>query len=444
MADQPSSAHAIPPELAPRLTQFAMDNASIAIYWVGPDARIHYANHHACEMLGYGKDEIVGLSIPDLDPNYPMARWQDHWQSLKRDMTQSFETQHRCKGGKLIDVWVVANYVALDHHEYNVGFARDITDRKRIEATLLENEEFFRLISENVDDFIAVLDLEGRRLYNNRAYASLFGDYEALKGTDSFQEVHPEDRERIRLLFKKTVLSGVGHRAEFRFVLPDGSIRYMESSGSLVRNSRGDPMRVVVISHDVTERKLAETEIHDLAFQDALTKLPNRRVLRDRLEQIMAMTHRSHLYNALMFLDLDNFKSLNDVYGHDAGDQLLVEVSSRLKTCIREMDTAARFGGDEFMVLLDELGANEQVSRERAARVADKIRSALAAPYRLTVRHNEDAEQAITHRCTPSIGVALFNGHDATADEIIIRADKAMYLSKAAGGNQFQFYRAAD
>ncbi len=372
MDDELAGQHAIPPELQSRLTQFAMDHASIEIYWVGIDARIHYANNFACALLGSSRDELLQLSIPDLDPNYPMERWDEHWQALRRDRTQSFETLHRRKDGALFPVEVVANYVRLDGLEFNVGFARDVSARKRAESALQEKEEFFRLISENVEDFIAVLDLDGRRVYNNPSYANLFGATGAQRGSDSFREIHPEDRERIRELFQKTVETGTGHRAEFRFVLPDGNIRHMESSGALIRDMHGAPLRVIVVSRDVTERKQAEELIHDLAFHDALTRLPNRSLLIDRLEQVMASSTRSGHHSALMFLDLDNFKPLNDEHGHGAGDGLLVEAASRLRKCVREIDTVARFGGDEFVVVLHELHADMAQSVSEAAAVAER------------------------------------------------------------------------
>jgi diguanylate cyclase (GGDEF)-like protein/PAS domain S-box-containing protein len=428
------------PELRSKLMQFAMDNASIEIYWLCSDARICYANDHARKTLGYTEDEILQLSLPDLDPNYPMGRWGEHWRELKRDKTQSFETLHKRKDGAVYPVEVVANYVCFDGHEYNVGFAKDITKRKRAEDALHEKEEFFRMITENANDFIAVLDLEGRRLYNNPSYIKLFGGAEALKGTDSFNDIHPDDRERIRQLFRKTVQSGMGHRAEFRFLLEDGSIRYMESSGGLIRNSRGDPLRVMVVSHDITERKRAENRIRDLAFHDSLTKLPNRRLLGDRLAQIMAVSKRSGLYSALMFLDLDNFKPLNDEHGHGAGDMLLIEAASRIKSCVREMDTVARFGGDEFMVMLNELDADKTQSAAKAATVAEKIRTALARPYLIHIHHDGNAEAAIEHSCTSSIGVVMFINHESSAEELIRGADKAMYQAKEAGRNQIHFY----
>jgi len=316
----------------------------------------------------------------------------------------------------------------------------DITDRKRKDETLREKEEFFRMIAENTDDFIAVLDLTGRRLYNNPTYGRLFGDTDSLKGTDSFAEIHQDDREHVKRVFREIVLSGIGQRTDFRFLLPDGSIRHMESRGGLIRDSQGHASRVVVVSRDITERKLAEEKIQNLAFHDALTELPNRRLLNDRLIQTMAASKRSGHFAALMFIDLDNFKPLNDQHGHAAGDLLLEEVARRITGCVREVDTVSRFGGDEFVVLLSELDIDKAKSVAEAGIVAEKIRVALAEPYVLLLQQQDKEESTITHRCTSSIGVVMFIDHEFSADDILKHADFAMYQAKDGGRNAIRFF----
>lgn len=184
---------------------------------------------------------------------------------------------------------------------------------------------------------------------------------------------------------------------------------------------------------DITERKVAEDKIKYLAFYDQLTGLPNRRLFNDRLQQAMAASKRNGLYGALMFLDLDNFKPLNDRHGHAVGDLLLSEVAKRLKAGVREMDTVARFGGDEFVVMLSELATGADDSAAQAKLVGEKIRLALATPYRLTVKNEETGDTVITHRCTVSIGAALFLDHESNRGDILKRADTAMYQAKADG-----------
>ncbi|MFH1043979.1 MAG: sensor domain-containing diguanylate cyclase [Pseudomonadota bacterium] len=310
---------------------------------------------------------------------------------------------------------------------------------KRADGREPRSEEFFRMIVENSEDFFAVIDLQGRRLYNSPSYAGLFGDVEPLKGSDSFAEIHPADLELVKRAFKDTVQSGRGHRLNFRFVLGNGNIRYMESCGTLIRNSQGQASRVVVVSRDISERMENEQKIHNLAFYDALTQLPNRRLLSDRLDQAMATSKRSGRYGALMFLDLDNFKLLNDTHGHTIGDLLLPEVGRRITGCLREMDTVARFGGDEFVLVLCELDKDKAKSVLLSRVVAEKVHAVLAGRYELKCQRENEVEAAIEYHGTASIGVALFINHEASREDIIKQADMAMYQAKAAGRNSIRF-----
>ena len=177
-----------------------------------------------------------------------------------------------------------------------------------------------------------------------------------------------------------------------------------------------------------------------LAFEDTLTRLPNRRLMNDRLNQAMAASYRSGRYGALMMLDLDNFKPLNDAHGHLAGDLLLNEVAQRLIECVRKTDTVARVGGDEFVVLLGELDAGEAESANQAADVAEKIRASLAVPYQLVLNEKGQATVQVQHRCSASIGVALFLNHETSQSDLLKCADSAMYRAKEAGRNAVRFY----
>lgn len=154
----------------------------------------------------------------------------------------------------------------------------------------------------------------------------------------------------------------------------------------------------------------------------------------------MAASSRSGCYGALIFLDLDNFKPLNDTHGHAVGDLLLSEAGDRLTGCVRETDTVARFGGDEFVVILRDLTPDKAASISQARIVAEKIRSALSEPYRLPIRHEGQSDDVIEHRCTASIGVSMFINHEASQDDILKWADKAMYQAKEAGRNSIWFY----
>ncbi|MDR3414510.1 MAG: GGDEF domain-containing protein [Formivibrio sp.] len=310
----------------------------------------------------------------------------------------------------------------------------NITQLKLAENALREQLEFFHLIAENIGDFIAVFDSHGQQLYNSPSYVKFFGDTNAMDGSNAYAKTHPEDRERLKQIFRETVQTGEGRQTHYRILMANGDIREMESAGSVIRDNQGQVERVLVVSRDVTERKLVEDQVRQLAFHDALTKLPNRRLLNDRLSQAVAASNRRAHFAALMFLDLDNFKQLNDVHGHAVGDLLLVQVADRLKACVREMDTVARFGGDEFVVMISELDADHKESMAQAGLIAEKVRATLATPYLLTVSSEGLPDTHIEYRCTASIGVALFANHHSSKD-ILKWADSAMYQAKATGRN---------
>jgi len=203
----------------------------------------------------------------------------------------------------------------------------------------------------------------------------------------------------------------------------------------------GSITHYVGVLNDITSRKAAEEKVRTLAFYDILTQLPNRSLLIDRINHSMVASDRSSHYCAALFLDLDNFKSLNDTHGHEMGDLLLAEVASRIRKCVREMDTVSRFGGDEFVVILTELAEDKAKSRKEAGVIAEKIRTSLAQPYRLTAHHEKSGVKfTIDHDCTSSIGCAVFLDHEASYSDILRWADMAMYEAKDAGGNTIRFH----
>ena len=291
-----------------------------------------------------------------------------------------------------------------------------------------ENESFFRTITENVDDLIALLDTKGRRIYNSPSYHQVFGQEEIKPGSDSFSEIHPEDRDHVRSVFFKTVATGVGERIEFRFLLNDGSIRYMESQGSVIRNLDGKVSKVIVVSRDITERKKFEQQLLHTTHHDVLTGLPNRILLNDRLKLAIATAQRNKGQKlALMFIDLDNFKQINDTLGHIIGDQLLAESASRIHGCLRASDTVARIGGDEFVVLLPSVKTPAE-----AKGVAENIRNAICQPVKL----NGHSVSVST-----SIGIALYPENGKDEDALLRNADAAMYLAKQSGRNTVMCFK---
>jgi diguanylate cyclase (GGDEF)-like protein/PAS domain S-box-containing protein len=329
----------------------------------------------------------------------------------------------------------------------------DITEMKHMEQALYEGEERYRAMVDWSPEAINVLR-DGKFIYVNPAAIEMYGATAAheLLGRASSDRVHPDDLHIAQARMNRLTTQRVNApMAEMRFFKLDGSEIVVQAQAKSI-DYEGAPA-VHVAWRDITERKKAEAALREsrermqiadqvlhFAFHDTLTNLPNRRVLNDRIHQTMVTSKRSACYGALMFLDLDNFKSLNDAHGHAAGDLLLIEAAQRLKNCVREMDTVARFGGDEFVVMLSQLNTDRAESTSQARTVAEKISVMLAQPYQLTVPREGQADLSVDHLCTVSIGVALFINDDASHDEILKWADTAMYQAKKTGPSLIHFH----
>ena len=211
----------------------------------------------------------------------------------------------------------------------------------------------------------------------------------------------------------------------------DGTALEVEGRWTLVCDEQGAPESVLAINSDIRQRKATEREIQRLAFYDPLTGLPNRMLLMDRIDHALAMAQRRNMAGAVLFIDLDNFKTLNDTLGHDKGDLLLQQVAQRLTTCVRGVDTVARLGGDEFVVMVEELSAEPDELARHARQVGEKVLSVLAAPYALA---------GYQYSSTPSIGIAPFTGAHTSVGEVLKQADLAMYQAKTAGRNTLRFF----
>ncbi|GAB3546865.1 EAL domain-containing protein [Noviherbaspirillum agri] len=233
------------------------------------------------------------------------------------------------------------------------------------------------------------------------------------------------DRIRSALMRKEPV------SAELINYTKAGDEFWLELDIVPVTNGAGEVTHYAAIQRDITQRKSNEQEIERLAFYDSLTGLPNRRLLLDRLQHALALAGRNRHSGALLFIDLDNFKTLNDTLGHDKGDLLLQQIAQRLAACVRKSNTVARFGGDEFVVMLEELSPKARIAAAQAEFVAEKILASFHEPFQLG---------GYDYHSTPSIGVALFNKHDNNLEELLKRADLAMYQAKASGRNAIRFF----
>lgn len=342
-----------------------------------------------------------------------------------------FEVDVRLRG--LENTWHWFNIYgkkAADHSM--LGAYRNIDARKSTELALRESEERLRQVMDATGEGIWDWDVQTPFVRHNAAWSRIFGlGQEAADHEIEFVQslIHPEDIDRIRQALADCLSRNTPFVAEYRMRHANGWYLWISAKGRVVeRSPEGIALRMVGALQDISESKRIEEEYRRLALFDTLTGLPNRRLLIDRLQQAIAQNRRNASLGALMFIDLDRFKEVNDTLGHDHGDQLLIEVGKRLNACLRKMDTVARLGGDEFVLMLPQL-ANDSVAAWRDAEaVAAKVQNILGEPYRLG---------AHCHESTPSIGLTLFAGvAEENVEAILKRADDAMYESKRAGRNR--------
>jgi diguanylate cyclase (GGDEF)-like protein/PAS domain S-box-containing protein len=315
-----------------------------------------------------------------------------------------------------------------------------LSDNVASMSNLRESEEVYRQLFERHNVVMLLIDYESCVIVDANPAAVQFYGYplESLRGMD-VSKINTQPESEINEQRQQAAL-GFQTQFVFKHRLANNEIRTVEVHISTV-DYRGKNLFFSII-HDITLRQQSDEMMLSLAFRDHLTQLPNRRLFNDRLTQIMTACRRSGQHAALIMLDLDNFKPLNDEHGHSVGDLMLMSVSDRLNNCVRGIDTVARLGGDEFVVMLNELDRDPLAAKAQVAVVAEKIRAALSAPYTFNLADDGIAEATVEHLCTASIGVMLFNGSEHNEDQIIKYTDDAMYEAKQAGRNQIRFHNA--
>ncbi len=326
------------------------------------------------------------------------------------------------------------------------GFYRRVryldTKREIAQRQLTERDALFKNYFELGRVGMCITSSDHRWLRVNRSLCDMLGySREELTHMTWTELTHPDDLNLDLAQFQRLTAGEIeSYDLDKRFVHKNGNFVHTHLTVTCQRKPDGEPDYVIASVDDITERKKMEEQVRQLAFYDPLTHLPNRRLLGDRLTQTLANGKRTGLYCALMFLDLDNFKPVNDKHGHEAGDLLLQEVANRLKGCVREIDTVARFGGDEFVVVLSELNADKTISTTQARGVAEKVRAILAEPHKLKVSQEGKEGRTVEHHCSVSIGVVVFINHEASPEDVLKWADDTMYQAKIAGRNSIRFY----
>ncbi|PPD29991.1 MAG: hypothetical protein CTY19_16485 [Methylomonas sp.] len=409
-----------------------LNNLADGIYLIRTsDQTIVFTNPRIEQMFGYQPDELLGkhVSIVNAPANEDQLLTHDAIVSeLERTGVWSGEVLNIKKDGSTF--WCYASVTTFDHPEFGrvwVSEYQDITERKqsehqlRIAATAFEAHEG-----------MVITDADTVILQVNQAFTQTTGylPEEAIGQTPRILKSGLHDAGFYSGMWSIIVKTG-SWQGEIWNRRKNGEIYPELLTITSVKNAHGEVTNYIANINDITERKYSEDKIKYLAYYDQLTELPNRTLLYDRLKKAFAVSARSDLYGALLFIDLDNFKTLNDTLGHHVGDLLLQQVAQRLSMSIREGDTVARLGGDEFVIILENLSVSSGEATTQSASIGKKILTTLTMPYTL---------DSHTYLSTPSIGFALFNGHCVPIDSLMQQADIAMYQAKAAGRNTLRFF----
>lgn len=399
------------------------DSLPALISHLDRDERYQFANRYFEPLLGLRPEDLVGKTLAESrDADY-YRQLQPHLARVLKGESITFESRLPIHGelrhfqqNFVPDIGKSGDVLGF----YSVTF--DITDRKRAEDRLRTSENRLQAITDNLPVLISCVDRNHRLTFANQTFEDWTGiDHLTAVGKPLKEVLGPVLYEQ-RVAELDAALRG--QRVEFELVSEAlGVTRYLQKTYVPDVQPDGSVGGVYCLSSDVTSLKLAEQRLERLARVDSLTGLPNRRQFEDRLAQAMARSRRSKRPMALIFLDVDHFKQINDTHGHGMGDAVLKEFASRLEHCIRTTDTAARLAGDEFVVILEGLNAVEEVTA-----VAAKLGGAIRQPMHF------DGQ---TLRVTSSMGFAFFEGHGGSVDAIIARADKALYRAKAAGRDTF-------
>lgn len=392
------------------------------------------ANHAAGQFYGFSLEELLGLHYSLLTAPDDQDRVRYHFDLAAAGKAQQYECRVLRKDGTTGYFDFTEVPIRTEGEIVGVyGIGRDITQRKEAEQALAESEERFKLLAQTTNDVVWDWDIATGVFHWNEGIYTVFGysDHQVPADITQWQQhVHPEDRSRVMAGLNHTVLgSGYYWTDDYRYLKGDGSYAYIHNRGSILRTPEGTPVRMIGALVDMTPVKRTEERLTYLAQNDALTGLANRSLFYDHLHLAVNRAARSSRQVALMFLDLDRFKEVNDELGHDVGDEVLKEVAKRLKQCLRETDLVSRLGGDEFTIIIEDV-----VDVESVAHVAEKIVEAVSSPIHAS-RHEVFV--------STSIGISLYPTDAVRIEDLTKQADSAMYHAKRQGRNHYQFYAGA-
>jgi len=433
--------------VSPQGVVFSTNKPEWLLHTYGAESQERISQIRDSRQFGTSFDHIAPVPLP-IDPDARIAElsgdqyvlqthaldWNDssgEWRLLLLDKRQPWWVQWQ-----ILAISFLAGFITLFLLFWLRAIARNSILQHAIQRDLAIAAATFES-----REGILITDAQTNIIKVNHAFTGITGyeSNEVIGKKPSILSSGRQDTAFYKRMWDEIAIQG-GWSGEMWNRRKNGEVYPEHLTITPIYGSEGEVVNYVGIFSDITQRKATEQEILKLAFYDVLTGLPNRRLLNERLEHAMACGKREGCHGALMFMDIDKFKQLNDTHGHGMGDLLLAEVARRILNCMREADTVARFGGDEFVVLLGNLDTDEDKARTQATIVAEKIRTVLSEPYVLTLTHENSPPVTVTHHASSSIGVVLFRGHSASAEEILKWADIAMYHAKAEGRNAVHFH----
>ena len=415
-----------------------LDHAPVGVWFVGVDGRYRFVNKRFCDAVGIQETAfLLTENLREVMGDEAAASCQaSDRASLAQDEPYVSIEKFPLVDGKLHQLEVTKAKLRDSKGEVVgvIGISVDVTERKQAEEALRESEARWSFALEGGGDCVWDWNLQNNEVSLSKGGKAMFGFADDEIGNNMSEwnaRVHPEDVSRLlQQIGEFFHLKQDKFVAEYRVRCKDDSWKWVLTRGMVShRDEKGRVLRMIGTHTDLTERKLAEETIQRQAHYDALTQLPNRRLFRDRLEQTIRTARRDHGSFVLMLIDLDHFKEVNDTLGHDAGDFLLVDAAQRLLHCVRESDTVARMGGDEFVVILPDIDDTTSIER-----IAQKIIDKLASPFLL------GEEKAFI---SASIGITLYPNDADNMETLMKNADQAMYVAKNLGRNRFSYFTPA-
>ncbi len=419
--------------LSQNYLEYIINGIPAQVYFKDVNLVYRWVNDRFIQYKGLSRENIIGKKDTDI---YPSEQANKIIKEDRQVLESGFEIYYEHYSRNTDRYFAIRKTMVKDEKGEAQGVLAvilDITEEKKATKELEiakkeieESREKFKDILENANDFIISMETDGKIIYANRSFLDTMRITETnVRKYNFFDFLSTNSREQVYIIFD-SIMKGIKiSHSEFTLITPDGR-QIIAEGGCTYREFSGSTKYVLTILRDITQRKSDEEKIRFLAYHDVLTELPNRLLFLDRINMEINRSVRNGTFLAVIMMDLDKFKNVNDSLGHNAGDMVLREVSVRIRNVIRKIDTVARMGGDEFIIALSDLKNIRDIEE-----IAERIIEEISHPYNI--------EGSIVE-IAPSLGISLFPEDGNEADTLIRKADIAMYKSKTRGGKSYSYY----